>query len=155
MEALPDKTEHDPGPIPHAHVVGTDIPVLISFYDGRVSSGAMEVRLVGFGLRAWRAGRALGICWAFALIAVLVPFLHWVLVPALILLGPVVALRAFANDRQVSGGGGPCPVCASVLTFARSAKPEAFQQTCPGCRLSLQVALKPTLDRSAGWRPRR
>lgn len=145
VTAPSDQTD-DPwtGPLAPAPVIGQGIPVHISFYDGRVASGVMEVRVVGFGLRAWRAVRALGICWAFALVAVLVPFLHWVLVPALVLLGPVVAVRAFANDRQVSGGGGPCPVCATVLTFARSAKPEAFQQTCPGCRLSLQVALKRT-----------
>ena len=132
-----------------ARVVGTGIPVSIAFYDGRAAVGGMDVRTVGYGLRAWRAARALAICWAFALISLLVPFLHWVLVPALVLLGPGVAFRAFCNDRQVCGGGGPCPVCGAVITFARSAKPEAFQQSCLSCRRSLQVALAEPIAPSA------
>jgi hypothetical protein len=119
--------------------IGAGIPVVLRAYDGRTSRGAMDVRRIGPTVRLVRVLRALGICWAFAVIALLVPFLHWVLVPALALLGPVVAVRAFANDRQVCGGGGPCPACGAALAFARSATPEAFHQTCTTCRLSLEV----------------
>lgn len=124
-------------------VVGSGIGVVLRAYDGRTAAGTMDVRVVGPGVRLGRALRALLICWAFAVIALLVPFLHWVLVPALVLLGPAVAVRAFANDRQVCGGGGTCPACAAPVAFARSAKPDAFHQTCSGCRLSLEVVPAP------------
>ena len=123
--------------------VGSDIPVIIRFYDGRQSSGAMTVRHVGVGLRLGRALRSLLICWVFAVVAVLVPFLHWVLVPAIGLLGPVLAVLAFRNDRQVSGGGGICPVCGAAVAFARTARPEAFSCTCAGCRSGLEAVWSP------------
>lgn len=124
-------------------VIGPGIAVVVRAYDGRTSTGSMEVRRVGLGRRAGRALRALAVCWGFAVIALLVPLLHWVLVPLLLLLGPVVAARAFARDRQVCGGGGRCPACAGPVAFMGSARPEAFQQTCPGCRLSLEVSPAP------------
>jgi hypothetical protein len=119
--------------------VGTGIPVIVRSYDGRTARGSMDVRLMGMGLRLGRALRALGVCWMFAVIAVLVPILHWVLVPALVLLGPIVAARAFAHERQVCAGGGACPVCGSALVFVHSAHPDTFSQPCRVCHLSLSV----------------
>jgi hypothetical protein len=119
--------------------IGLGIPVVIRSYDGRISAGAMDVREMSLGLRVGRALKALGICWMFAVIAVLVPILHWLLVPSLVLLGPIVAARAFSHERQVCGGGGPCPVCGSPIVFHHSAHPGSFNQPCRVCRLSLHV----------------
>jgi len=119
--------------------VGSDIPVIIRFYDGRQTVGAMAVRQVGVGLRLARALRTLLVCWAFAVVTLLVPFLHWILVPTLGLLGPVLAAFSLRNDRQVCGGGGACPMCGAQITFARSAHPEAFPCTCASCRSGLEV----------------
>jgi hypothetical protein len=138
---------------PMERAIGSGIPVVVRAYDGRTSPGVMDVRAVGPSLRIGRALRALAICWGFALISVLVPFLHWVLVPALALLGPLVAVRAFANDRQVCGGGGSCPACAMPVVFTRSASPEAFHQTCATCRLSLEVVPTVTAGDPRGMEP--
>ena len=121
----------------------TDIAVVISVYDGRTSSGSMDVRIMPVNRRAVRALRTLGWCWLFAVITVLVPFLHWVLVPGLALLGPILALRTFGFDREVCGGGGPCPVCQSPIPFVRFAHPESFSTACGTCRFSLQVQRAP------------
>jgi hypothetical protein len=118
---------------------GRDIPVTLRCFGGRSSPGKMDVRAVGPAVRAARGLRALAWCWAFALIAVLVPFLHWVLVPVLVALGPLLALRAMGFDRQVTGGGGTCPACGSAVAFTRAVHPEAFTATCPVCRLGLDV----------------
>ena len=119
--------------------LGTGIVVSIRVFDGRSSRGTMDVRLIGIGLRTLRALQALGIWWTVAVIAVLVPLLHWALVPGFALAGPIMAIRAFGFDRQVCGGAGACPVCSSPLTFPRSAHPESFTATCRVCRTSLQV----------------
>jgi hypothetical protein len=118
---------------------GLGIPVLMQTFDNKVAHGTIDVRMIGPGLRLLRALRALGWCWLFAAAALLIPVLHWVLVPSLTLLGPILALRAFGFDRQVSGGGGPCPVCQHAVVFPRSPHPESFTAVCRACRSSIDV----------------
>ncbi len=118
---------------------GIGIPVIMRTYDGKDSLGSMDVRLIGVGDRVLRALRSLAWCWLFAVITVLVPILHWVLVPCLLLLGPILAIRAFGFDRQVFGGGGACPACRSPIHFPRAAHPDSFTAACHVCRSSLNV----------------
>jgi len=118
---------------------GAGIPVRIRFHDGRTTMGTIDVRMIGPGRRLMLGLRALAICWMFAALAIMVPLLHWVLVPGIALLGPVFAMRALSRDRQVCGGGGPCPVCGSALAFSGSTRPEDFSHGCRFCRASLQV----------------
>src|SRR5690606_38859356 len=77
--------------------------------------------------------------WLAAVIAVLVPLLHWVLVPTLALLGPILALRTFARDRSVCGGSGLCPSCGDALRFGGASRPESFTHACPTCHQSLDT----------------
>ncbi|MBA3845665.1 MAG: hypothetical protein H0X45_03345, partial [Planctomycetes bacterium] len=104
------------------------IAVSMSTFDGRSAIGAMQVRDLGTGERLWRALRALGFCWLLAVGAVLIPLLHWVLVPGLFLAGFVVAGFAFQRIRIVAGGTGPCPTCATALNLRAGSNPHGFGQ---------------------------
>jgi len=115
------------------------IAVSMSTFDGRSATGAMQVRDLGTGERLWRALRALGFCWLLAVGAVLIPILHWVLVPGLFLAGFVVASFAFQRVRIVAGGTGPCPTCSTPLTLRSGSNPLGFGQACTGCRSQVQV----------------
>lgn len=67
--------------------------------------------------RLKRAVSTLGYVWLGALLAVMVPVLHFALVPALLLVGPIAAVFAFrARVRLDPGIRVPCPKCASKFS---------------------------------------
>lgn len=111
----------------------------------------MTVRQSPMGNRVRRGLGALLLWWLAAGISVLVPLLHWVLVPSLALLGPVMAARAFARDREVDAGSGTCPACGAALQFSGATRIAGFTHTCPVCRLTLDITALP--DSSAATPP--
>jgi hypothetical protein len=132
----------DPVTKPPAPAVIT-VPVIMQTFDNKVSHGAMQVREVGPGIRVLRGLRSLALWWFCAACAVLIPVLHWVLVPGLTLVGPIMASRAFGFTRQVCGGGGNCPSCLQPVAFPRTPHADGFSLGCPRCRTS--IAVKPEI----------
>jgi len=119
--------------------VGQPIAVELHTYNGSDTLGSMTVEQANSGARAKRALLTLGGWWVAAVISALVPFAHWVLVPTLFLLGPVMAAFALSRDRVVRDGVGTCPTCASAVTFAGASRPESFSTTCPACGLTITI----------------
>lgn len=70
--------------------------------------------------RTSRAVRALATCWGLAVLAVFLPVLHFVLVPSLLVAGPVVALSRLRERCTVRGASGTCPACGAAQSFAVS-----------------------------------
>lgn len=70
--------------------------------------------------RTQRALQALGLCWAAAVAAVFLPVLHFVLVPALLLAGPIAALARYREARSLLGYEGVCPACSAALVERRA-----------------------------------
>ena len=86
-----------------------------------------------------RAAGGLGACWALAVVTVLVPIAHFVLVPGFLLIGPFVAWRRFLADRVVLGGLGTCPRCTKPLRVPRTVETWPFAASCDACRAILEV----------------
>jgi len=67
--------------------------------------------------RLKRALARLGAVWGAAIFAIAIPILHFILVPGLLLLGPVVAVLAFrARVRADANTGIGCPKCGSPVS---------------------------------------
>jgi hypothetical protein len=77
----------------------------------RPTSCELEVETFPFRTRVLRALSRLGSCWALAVPCVLIPLLHFVLVPGLVLVGPVLAALAFRATVVVKTAQVPCPKC--------------------------------------------
>jgi|GEM_PF-4531498 len=121
--------------------VGQHIAVELHTYNGSDTLGSMTVEQANSAARAKRALLTLGGWWVAAVISALVPFAHWVLVPTLFLLGPVMAAFALSRDRVVRDGVGTCPTCAAAVTFAGASRPESFSTTCPACGLTITITV--------------
>ncbi len=95
-------------------------PVTGSFhYHGRpVTPAQLEVRHWDSRQRLSRALQGLGMCWGAAVLAVLLPVLHWVLVPSLLIGGPIFAFLRYHERITVLAARGPCPACGVELLFA-------------------------------------
>jgi len=112
-------------------------------YSGR------EATVAHVTLRRWtRAGRlrralqGLFGCWLAAIVAVFLPLLHFILVPSLLLGGPVFALIRWAEPVTLVSARGTCPGCGQeiVLDVAqRASSPMGIR--CDHCSRTVQLDL--------------
>ena len=75
---------------------------------------SLEVEHLNVGVRARRAVLRLLICWVLAGVSVLVPLMHFVLVPGFFIAGFVLATLAFRGTVEVRSPKIACPKCAQV-----------------------------------------
>lgn len=92
--------------------------------------------------RLMRALKALGICWAIALVCILVPILHFVLVPAFFLAGIFMFFMQMGIHFHLISGQIQCPSCDKDMPL----KPGAFdwpkREICVNCRADLTINKK-------------
>lgn len=82
--------------------------------------------------------RRLGIAWGLALLAVMVPLLHFVLVPGLLLAGPIFALLSTRRSvRLVVGQVVPCTKCSAPILIDGEHLGWPARLDCPGCGAAL------------------
>lgn len=107
------------------------------------SAGA-TVRVRGHGRRdrARRALVALAGCWGAAIAAVFLPVLHFVLVPALLVAGPLAAWSQLRERLTILDVEGPCPACGAAIREAVGSDARTpIALRCGGCRRALSVRL--------------
>ena len=102
---------------------------------------AVRVRALGPGRRAARALGVLAATWGLAALSVLIPVAHLILVPGLLLAGPLLAYLRFRASRVVTAVHGACPRCGVEQDF-RPPKPWGSSMTteCPRCLNRLVLA---------------
>lgn len=93
----------------------------------------LEVAHLGAGVRARRAATRLFICWALAGVSVLVPLLHFVLVPGFFIAGFVLAALAFRAAVEVRSPKVPCPKCAQQTPVEAGTTGWPVTIWCAGC----------------------
>ena len=91
--------------------------IVISDSKGGKAVGTLYIRRFDTGERLLRALAALGLMWLLAVLAVAIPIAHFVLVPALLLAGPVVAWRRYRVTEQNERVTGDCPSCGAPLSI--------------------------------------
>ena len=121
----------------------------------------LELPLTGFGVpstsariellelsrtdRLKRAAMTFGLGVALALIAVPIPLVHFVLVPAALLLGAVLALVRLRQQQIFRGAQGVCPFCGTRQSFTVMGKFKLPKKIdCGTCQRELM--LEPTSE---------
>jgi len=121
-------------------------PVTASFrYHGMPATPAqLEVRHWDPSQRFMRAFQGLGMCWLAAVLAVLLPVLHWVLVPSLLIGGPVFAFMRYRERMTVLAARGPCPACGVEMSFALGqASRRRMMLRCDHCGRGITLEVAP------------
>ncbi len=106
---------------------------------GESSTGNITVISWDPAGRRKRAFKMWGYCWAGALFAVILPLIHFVLVPALILAGPGVAFWIFHQESVISGGSATCPRCKQEFAIARHPAKNPFDELCNHCQTAVKI----------------
>jgi hypothetical protein len=112
-------------------------------YGDRVDDGATaRVRVRGHTARLRHAVLGGLACWGLAVVAVFVPFLHFVLVPSLLVAGPIVFFVRMGERVELLGARGTCPMCGHVQPFAEHGRLRApHPLRCAGCGRQLALAV--------------
>lgn len=94
----------------------------------------LEFEVYGQKERVRRAFKTLGKVWLFALAAVLVPIIHYVLVPLLILTGPVLFFYFLNKKESMLTQKLPCSVCHEKIELEFSKPRLPAELHCKTCR---------------------
>lgn len=111
-------------------------------YHDKATTADLRVQGHGKRDRVRRAAAAWAGCWGAAIAAVFLPVLHFVLVPLLLIAGPLMALSQLTNRVTVLEVEGPCPACgARVHETPRRDARTPIDLRCTSCRRALTVRL--------------
>lgn len=77
-------------------------------------TATLELEPLGVPVRARRAALRLIVCWVLAGVSVLVPLMHFLLVPGFFIAGFVLATLAFRATVEVRSPKVACPKCAQT-----------------------------------------
>lgn len=96
--------------------------------------------------RIVRAVQSWGACWGLMVVAVFVPVLHFVLVPSLFLIGPLLGLQRLGERASVREASGACPGCGAPCRFTpkQGAKPR-MPLRCEACGRAIALEIPPEL----------
>jgi len=103
------------------------------------SRAELQVRPLSSHRRALRAGLAWGLCWAIALAFLPVPIVHFILVPAFLITGPVVAWKRFSKTVVVERGTLQCIRCRAPVPIEEPHFGWPVGLFCKACGVTLRL----------------
>lgn len=111
------------------------LPVLIKGKGDETSEGTLHVSIYSARERATRAALVLALWWALALLSVLIPLAHFILVPLFLITGPVMAYKRYREVDVSERVEGHCPVCRNAITLKLGpAEKPVLWKYCPVCQ---------------------
>jgi len=115
-----------------------------TYHDRTPTLATARVRVRDRRARVVRAVKTLAAGWGLAVAAVFLPVLHFVLVPALLIGGPVFALMRLGEARSLLTAAGACPACGAGQSFTlREAWRERTPLRCEACGRAIELRLPP------------
>lgn len=89
--------------------------------------------------RTLRAIKFSGICWGLAVLSIVIPFLHFFLVPGFLITGPIVYYYVYKQERIITEGKGTCPGCFVPLPISRTRYRFPIYELCTSCQSNLEI----------------
>lgn len=113
----------------------------LSGYHGRPTPGIVTIQRFDRGERWRRALQGLGTWWGAALVSVLVPVAHFILVPSFLGYGVWQFAQRLGTTELVTAARGTCPDCGAEQPFELAAQWRTPQPvTCGACRRGLRLS---------------
>jgi hypothetical protein len=115
---------------------------LLNGYHGQPTPGQVTIRTFDRTERLHRAVAALGKWWGAAVVSVLIPVAHFVLVPSFLAYGAWQFFQRLGTVELAAGARGTCPDCGAEQTLDLAPRWRAPQSvTCRHCHRGLQLVL--------------
>ena len=88
---------------------------------GESSFGNLNILELSIGQRFLKSGLAILGCLFLTLLMLGVPLLHFILVPAGLILSFFVGMRVYQRKELIASGSGPCPKCQGAVVIFKNA----------------------------------
>lgn len=136
--AMPDQAKKKYGELMQR---GRRVFVIIKGNEDQGEPGELRIQEWNKRERVMRAMKFGGACWGFAIFSVILPLLHFVLVPGFLIAGPIIAFVVFGQEAVVLGGSGTCPHCKKTMKIVRNAPRFPLSDMCEHCQKSVEVEI--------------
>lgn len=107
--------------------------------DGKSIDGDVYVQTWDQRERILRSVKIGAGCFGFAVIAVFIPLLHFVLVPAFLIATPIVAYKAYLMQAVALGGMSRCPKCSAPMAIVRQKLEWPLKDVCAKCFENVKI----------------
>ena len=102
------------------------------------TQGRVSVRELPMSERAQRTARICAILFGLACFSVILPVLHFLLVPGFLLAIPIVGGITFADERRATAEG-DCPLCGSHQSTSEFSANFPVTHRCTGCSREFKI----------------
>ena len=124
--------------------VAEEKAVVLTGNEGQSSDGLMHIISYQRRDRIQRAVTAWLGFWLLAVLSVPIIIAQWILVPAFLIAGPLVAFRRFKSESKAEKITGECPVCQKQVSIDLEADDAVpMWKYCSECKSSLNITEKP------------
>ncbi len=110
--------------------------------DDRRTPGVVYVHYFSPPERMAQSLKKLGLFWGIALVSVLIPVFHFVLVPLFLILGLFFARRSYKSEGQVLGGETRCPHCQTEIKVKPAELQWPLSEICQNCARVVRMEKK-------------
>ena len=101
--------------------------------------GEIFVEALSDKARAVRSAKGLAIAWGLAVVSVFIPIANFVLVPAFLIAGPIVAHWRYRQAAVRLGGVAKCPDCGAALRISGGPATWPLHEGCTACGAVVDV----------------
>lgn len=108
--------------------------------DGKTSHGEIRIQSWDKRERTIRALKTWALCWCGAVLSVILPLVHFILVPGLFVAGPLLAYWISGQESVILDGTASCPSCGKELRIARAKYRMPASELCTQCQSSLKIS---------------
>lgn len=105
----------------------------------KIEYGEAEVQAISKDKLFLKSLTYLTACWCVAIVCILIPVLHFILVPAFFLLGIYLAVRTTKLKDEIISGAISCPHCSQTVNLPRSAASWPHSEICQNCSSVLRI----------------
>jgi hypothetical protein len=113
--------------------------IQIRYADNTPTMGQVKIELLDPQQRLRTCLKLWGLCWGGALAAIFIPLAHFVLVPSLLLVGPILGLYKWKQEQRLLGGAGVCPACQAEVHIEKGAVKWPITELCTSCSRNVEV----------------
>lgn len=109
------------------------IKIVADVSDERTTPGELTVKIFTPTDKAFQAGKRLGLFWLIAVASILIPILHFVLVPLFLAPGVFFAVRTYRSEGAVLRGTTTCPHCKADIKIQPGVLQWPLTEICQNC----------------------
>lgn len=110
--------------------------------DDKVADGSLTLQDLSVAKRFRRAAFRGGLVLIASIFCILIPLLHFIVVPLGLLLSFIIFSNVYRTDKVILHGDGKCPACGADFRILARKFSENFSDVCEKCQRQVKIMLK-------------